>query len=433
MIEFLKSYKIAILWFWVEWKSTLNFLLSNWIDKSNITICDRNTLHNIDDIKIISWNNYLDNLWDFDYIFKSPWISPYTNNLKKYSSKILTQANLFFEIYKWKIISITQTKWKSTTSTLIYKILKNAWYNVKLVWNIWKPVLDEIDFSCKYDYIVYELSSYMLEELDNHHSEISILWNIYPDHLDWHDWFDNYKKSKEKVLNNSNNLLIWYTLYPKLKNKLLNRKILSFGWESSYYSHLKNSFFINWNSYLENLQTALIWDHNYDNICACIWVCDILWVDKKYTKQTLNNFIWLNHRLQDLWTYNWVKFIDDAISTTPESTIAWIKALWEDVDTIFLWWTNRWYDFSLLYKILEQYKIKNIVLFPDTWDIIYNQISKLYNILKTDSMQEAVEFAYKYTWEWKICLLSTASPSYSLWKNYQEKWNEFLKYIQELS
>ena len=92
------------------------------------------------------------------------------NWLLKYKDKLLTQAMIFYSLYKWKIISITQTKWKSTTATLTYEVLKNAWFKTKLVWNIWNPVLDEIDFNETYDFVVFELSSYMLEGFENHHS-----------------------------------------------------------------------------------------------------------------------------------------------------------------------------------------------------------------------------------------------------------------------
>ena len=96
-------------------------------------------------------------------------ISPYNNpELLEVKEKITSQAEILADNFEWKIIWITWTKGKSTTSTLLYEILKELWYKVKLVWNIWNPTLDEIDLLSneKYDYIVYELSSYMLENLE---------------------------------------------------------------------------------------------------------------------------------------------------------------------------------------------------------------------------------------------------------------------------
>ena len=80
-------------------------------------------------------------------------------------------------------------------TSIVYTILKNAGFNTKLVGNIWAPVLDEIDFNEEYDYVVCELSSYMLERL-NKKNYISVLWNIFPEHMDRHGWFENYAHAK---------------------------------------------------------------------------------------------------------------------------------------------------------------------------------------------------------------------------------------------
>ncbi len=420
---------IAILWFWKEGASTLRFLQKNGILDGSITILDKNINLQVENFnwQIIAWKNYLEQLDRYDYIFKSPWVSPYTNGLLPYKEKILTQTKLFYEFYAGKIISITQTKWKSTTTTLIYELLKNAWHNVKIVGNIGKPVFDEIDIMHdNYDFVVYELSSYMLEDLENHHSYISVLWNIFEDHLDWHLNFENYSNAKKNVLKNAENILIWYNLYPKIEKNLLNRKFLTFGSEWAYISHDKNEYFINSEKTWIILEPKIPWDHNLDNFAWVLWVCQIIWIPYEFFIQTINNFSGLEHRLQNIWTFAGISFIDDAISTTPESTIEAIKTFQNEWETIFLWWTDRWYHFENLVKIIEQSNIKNIVLFPESWENIkkWLKIGK-YNILETDSMQKAVEFAFKHTAKWKICLLSTASPSYSLWKNFEVKWNEF--------
>lgn len=418
---------IAILWYWKEWSSTLRFLQKNWIKDFNITILDKSLDLKIENFswKIISWEKYLETIWEYDYIFKSPWISPYTNDLKKYNDKILTQARLFFDYYKWKIISITQTKWKSTTTTLVYNLLKNAWYNVKIVWNIWNPVLDEIDiFSDNYDFVVYELSSYMLEELSNHHSFISILWNIYEDHLDWHNWFENYKKAKLNILNNADNLLIWSILEKNILGWLSWKSYKTF-WEKWYFSFKNTDFYIWKEIFVKDLSPKIPWNHNLVNFSGILWICDILNISPDIFKKTIEDFQGLPHRLENIWTFKKITFIDDAISTTPESTIEAIKTFWNDIWTIFLWWTDRWYKFEKLILELEKYNIKNIVLFPDSSKKIKKLLDGSYNFIETISMKEAVEFAFNNTLKWKICLLSTASPSYSIWKNFEEKWDVF--------
>lgn len=423
---------IAILGFKKEWNSTLRFLQRNWIKDWNITILDQNKDLKVEyfNWKIITWDNYLNNLDQYDYIFKSPWISIYTNNLEYIKDKILTQAKIFFEYYDKKIIWITQTKWKSTTATLVYNLLKNSWYNVKLVWNIWNPVLDEIDLEKdEYDFVVYELSSYMLDDLDNYKSYISIFWNIFPDHIDWHKNFENYFNAKKNILKNSENILVWLDLYPKIKKDLLNRNFLTFGEMGAYYRHIWKDYYIN-NEKILSLNPKIPWNHNLTNIAWILWVCDIVWIDKLIFIRTINDFEWLDHRLKNLWEFNQITFIDDAISTTPESTIEAIKTYDQNISTIFLWWTNRWYDFEKLALEIEKQGIDNIVLFPDSWKKILKYLKKgNYNILETSSMSDWVNFALKYTKKGKICLLSTASPSYSLWENFEEKWDLFYKEI----
>ena len=404
-ISELKNKKIAILWYWKEGKSTHDFLINLWINPKYISILDNNILPNIPLPKgKVRWGpSYLDNLNIYDIIIKSPGISLYIPEIFKVKDKIISQTEIFFNNYTWKVIWITWTKGKSTISTLTYNLLKKAWYKVKLVWNIWKPVLDEIDILSweKYDFVVYELSSYMLEWFKPN-CYIWLVNNIYPDHLDWHKNFENYKIAKENILKNSENTLIWENDY--------KAKDIDF-----------------------EIETTLLWEHNKHNISWILKISDIIWIDRKIFLKTIKEFKPLSHRLENIWTYNWITFIDDAISTTPESTIEAIKTFWDKIWTIFLWWTDRWYNFTELINYLELYKIRNIVLFPDSWNKIWQLLDNNYTILNTNSMKKAIEFAFKHTTSWEICLLSTASPSYSLWKNYEEKGSEFKKEILEFN
>lgn len=443
-IEKLKKYKekkVAILWYWKEGKSTLNFLLNLWI--KNITILDKQTeIEKKEAINYILWEKYIDNLWEFDLIFKTPWISPYNEKISPYREKLISQAEIFFDNYKWKVIWITWTKGKSTTVTLTYEILKKIWYNVKLVWNIWTPVLDEIDVlnNYTYDFIVYELSSYMLETIKPK-LFIWVLNNIYNCHLDWHNWKQNYTNAKYNILKYSQFKLLNYEL--KEDKNISNLNNLYLFWENWDY-YFKNWLFYKFKQELFKDKNILLnWEHNRKNISAVIWIIDI--IDNKNTshnisqlQELLKTFNWLPYRQENIWTYNWITFINDAIATTPESTIAAIKTFWEKIWTIFLWGQDSGFEFSELVKTLKYYNIKNIVLFPDTWEKIFWDLSKynyetIFNldwkyspkILKTKSMKSAVDFWFKNTSKWKICILSNAAPSFSLWSWYIQKWDNF--------
>jgi UDP-N-acetylmuramoylalanine--D-glutamate ligase len=441
-LEELKKYKekkIAILGFWKEGKSSLDFLLKLWF--KNITILDKNLkIEKKDQIHYQLWEKYLDKLNDFNLVFKSPWISPYNELITPYTKKLITQAQIFFSNYSWKIIWITWTKWKSTTSTLTYEVLKQIWYDVKIVWNIWNPVLDEVNIidNESYDFIVYELSSYMLEWLKAN-IFIWVINNIYDCHLDWHLWRLNYEKAKFWAINNSTYKLLNY----ELKNTTKNINNVLYFWEDWNYYYKNWLFYINEQAVLKDENIALQWEHNRKNITVVIWILDIINHNKikeyiVWLKKVLSTFTWLPHRIQNIWVYNWITFIDDAIATTPESTIAAINTYEHNIWTILLWWQDSWFHFEELRNILEKYNILNIVLFPDSWEkIFWNQSNHNYEtifnldwnyspkILKTKSMRSAIDFAYKNTPKWKICILSNAAPSFSLWTGYIQKWNQF--------
>jgi len=451
---------IAILWYWKEGKSTLRFLLELWISEDNITIIDKNSISlDNDNIKTISWENYLDNLDNYNLIIKSPWISPYNIKISPYRDKLTSQTEIFFKNYEWRTIWITATKGKSTVSTLLYETLKNAEYNVKLVGNIGKPVFDEINLLDpeNYNYVIYELSSYMLETCKPN-CNIAVLWNIYTCHLDYHnDSFPIYEQAKLNILNNSDNIIISQE-FNQYGQNIDNCK---YFWLETNYSYSEKYFYKNNQELLTSQNLLLLWDHNKRNISCVIGILDIIteeynhnsaWIFSKLIlnlENTLKTFSGLPHRMEKVANHQWITFIDDWISTTPESTIEAIKTFWNQINTLFLWGWDYWFtkeSYGLLINAITEFNIKNIVLFPDTgldvfnikrWSVLENTlISKMINdvelkLFYTDSMEEAIKFSYNNTGENNICLMSCAAPSYSLWTGYEQKWEEFKKNIEK--
>ncbi len=465
MINFEKfqNKKIAILGYGREWKSTLQFLLKIGVQPKNITILDvvqkiewladnleylYKTFGIEPEINMILGDTYLDSLKKFDLIIKTPGISIYHSKIYPYRKKITSQAQIFFDYYQGKIIAITGTKGKSTTCTLTYETLKAAGKNVQLIGNIGKPVLDFLHIddltSQKDEYAVFEVSSYMLEWLKKQ-NYISVILNIYADHIDRHQGFDNYQKAKFNILYGSEHNILRYEV---AKNNELDEDdfkeyhVSMFG-KKGKYRYKNNAFYINTRKVFDDTWILLLWEHNMMNICAVLGICDIMKIQPTILKDVLKTFKWLPHRMENIWTYGGITWIDDAISTTPESTIQAIQTFGKDVDTIFLGGTDRGYVFNNLIKCLRKYGVRNVVLFPDSGKRIAQMIKDeevppgkdviWMKIFQTNDMKEAVKFAYKYTKHGKICLLSTASPSYTLRKNFEEKGNLFQKYIKELA
>jgi len=350
---------------------------------------------------------------DYDLAVKTPGIKkelvkiPYTSATNIFFSETKNLGN--------KIIGVTGSKGKSTTASLIFSILKEAGKNAKLLGNIGNPMLESLLMPIEKDQIfVVELSSYQLDDI-KFSPDIAVITNLFPEHMNYHNGVDNYYNAKKNIINfqEANNVFVY-----NQSNKKLS------AWTKTAKS--KTIPFIN-EGFLNGISLPLIGEHNKENIRAAVAVAKELSISDETIKNAIEKFKPLPHRLEFVGEFKGIKFYDDAISTTPESTIAAIKAL-KNVDTIFLGGEDRGYNFSHLEKIIKKYKIKNVALFPDSGKKI--KVKGL-NILETKSMDEAVKFAYKYTTPGKICLLSCASPSYSLWKNFEEKGDQFKKFVKK--
>lgn len=354
---------------------------------------------------------YLKNQHKYDLAIKTPGIPkklveiPYT-----------TATNIFFARNKNLTIGITGSKGKSTTTSLIYEILKASGKNVSMLGNIGKPMLEALLNPVEPDKIfILELSSAQLEDLD-FSPNIAVITNLFEEHMDYHGSVENYYKAKKNIINFQNKSDVFiYNPKDKMLCKWAKEKV---GKAVASIEEIP----------LQNSEIPLIGEHNKQNIKLAITVAKEFNIPDEIIIKAIKNFKPLAHRLEFVGEFKGIKFYDDAISTTPESTIEAIKSL-KNIDTIFLGGQDRGYNFSQLEKIIKKYRIKNIVLFPESGNKILKS-EKGFNVLKTKSMQAAVKFAYKYTQPGKICLLSCASPSYSLWENFEEKGNQFQKFVK---
>jgi UDP-N-acetylmuramoylalanine-D-glutamate ligase len=374
--KFLGIKNVCVLGYGREGKITEKYIRKNYPDLK-IGILDRS----LD-------KNYLKKQEEYDLAIKTSGISK-----SKVSIPYTTATNIFFSKNKNFTIGVTGSKGKSTTASLIYEILKAAGKKVRLIGNIGHPMLEvllgKVDPG---EMFVIELSSYMLEDIE-YSPNIAVMTNLFPEHMDYHGGVEKYYSAKQNIFKfqNPDDLAV---------KPPFNEKI-----------QLKES------------EITLLGRHNLQNIQAAVKVARSLKIPESAIKKAIKNFKPLPHRLEFIGEKGGIKFFDDAISTTPESTIAAIQTL-KKIGTIFLGGEDRGYDFQNLEKILRKYKIKNVVLFPDSGKRILKS-RQGFNILETRSMKAAVAFAFKNTPEGQICLLSTASPSYSLWKNFEEKGEKF--------
>jgi len=362
---------------------------------------------------------YLDKQRGADIAIRTPGIPK-----ERMTIQYTTATNIFFSAIggqgrqKNKIIGVTGSKGKSTTASLIYAIIKRSGKSVQLLGNIGGPMLAALQKPVKKgELFVLELSSYQLDDIQAS-PWVAVVTNLFPEHMNYHGSIEKYYEAKRRIVafQRPSDFFIFNAGAPVLKDWAMEAPsaVLPFAAELP----------------MPEKEIPLLGEHNRQNVKAAIAAARLLGISDEVIRLAVKGFKPLAHRLELVGTYKDVTFYDDAISTTPESTMEALKSL-PNVGTIFLGGQDRGYDFSQLRKAIASYGIKNIVLFPDSGAKIIPDKRGL-NVLATRSMKEAVAFAYKHAPAGSICLLSTASPSYSVWRDFEQKGDEFQKWVRKL-
>ena len=362
--------------------------------------------------------DYLKHLQEYKLVIKTPGISPHKPEIvaaKKNGVIFSSHTQLFFEVCPSKnIIGITGTKGKSTTTSIIYEVLKANHKPAVLVGNIGKPALDFLSDISPNTWVVMELSSYQLMDMSAS-PHIAVLQNIYPDHLDYHSDFAEYKNAKLNITKyqNANDYLITQLDVPTKAKKTI--------------------FSIS--DFDPQVKTKLIGDHNKLNIIPILKISDILKLSKTLTHQAIENFQPLETRLELVATKNGIGFYADTLATIPQATIAAIDGLSSEVETLIAGGHDRKQNYSDLAKKILNSNIKNLILFPATGSRIWEEVSKLeprsINHFAVTNMSDAVKIALHQTTSGKICLLSPAAPSFTLFKDYHDEYEQYKKFIEQ--
>ena len=433
----IKDKSIAILGFGKEGKSSYNFI-RRYLPNKKIAIIDKNDklLEQNDYLKedknviVITGENYLDSINDYDMIIKSPGVKIPNELVKIVKDKITSQLELLLEIDRNNIIGITGTKGKSTTSSLLYKIIKDQDIDCLLLGNVGNPILDYIEDIKEDTILVIECSSYQLEMI--HYSpHIGLVLNLFEDHLIYHINLEDYWHSKLNMFRYQTNSD--YMLYDsELVN--VNNEISKNHFHSNKLDIYKDFkiddnrvIFENRIIYDKSSKREIIGEHNFKNILFVLRVCILLGLDLEKARKSIETFKPLKHRMEYFGTYNGVKYYDDTIATIPEATINCIEAL-KEVDTLIFGGLDRGIDYSILIDYLNNSKIDNIIAMPDTgYKIAKELVNK--KVFKVSTLEEAVITAKKVTK--KICVLSPAAPSYNAFKNFEEKGDLFKELVKK--
>lgn len=369
--------------------------------------------------------NYLRNLDRFDVIVRSPGVYRYLPQIVKAEKdgvKITSAIRIFFAQCPAKIIGVTGTKGKGTTATLIDEILKKAGKDVYLAGNIGKPYLELLPLIHNSSFVILEMSSFQLIDMDQS-PHIAVILNITSDHLDWHKNRKEYVEAKKNIVAHqaAADFAVINVEYatPKSFARETKAKVIFFDKEE-----LKPKF---------KQKLLLRGEHNLENVAAAVGVAKILKIKDTVILEAIRNFKGLEHRLELVRQVNGVTFYNDSFATGPQPTAAAIRAFTE-AETLILGGSDKGLDYAQLRSEIEKREnVKNLILIGQIGEKIGKGIKnkKVISLGKT-AMPGIVKEAYKVTPKGGVVILSPAAASFDMFANYKDRGNQFKKAVRSL-
>jgi UDP-N-acetylmuramoyl-L-alanine---L-glutamate ligase len=359
-----------------------------------------------------------------DVLVKSPGVSLYRREIETARQKgaaVTSLLNLWFgEGVEVKTICVTGTKGKSTTASLIAHILDRLGRRVALAGNIGVPVT-EID-QTKADYAVIEVSSYQAADFDGV-CDIALLTSLFPEHLDWHGALDAYYRDKLNLLRRSRCAIVnrQTAAAVKLAQRLFNDPAALHARGKEIFDGPAQIGAVG-NRYLAR-------PHNLSNLCAALTVAKVLGLNLAEALDAAGDFHALPHRQQEIGEIDGVLYVDDSISTAPESTIAALEVYAAREITVILGGYDRGIDYGKLVARLKVGGARAVVCLGASGSRIYAALraggGELPEAAFVPSMEEAVSFAKRVTPSAGVVLLSPAAPSYGYYRDFAERGCDF--------
>ncbi len=383
-------------------------------------------------------------------VFKSPGISLKDFDDGFWKEHICSQTQLFLELFRKQTIGITGTKGKSTTTSLIYHILKQAGKDTVIGGNMGVPPLDLFEKIKPDTLAVLEMSSHQLETVTLS-PYIAVFLNLFPEHLDHYKSYQHYQQAKYNIarwqqkddfliINSSSEWIKKLMKSNATSAKIFNFQVGLLDNDASAYVKGKDVFLhagkikVQWQNLTDRI--ALPGDHNLNNILASALVCALSDIPQEQIRQGLETFEGLPHRLQFLGTYRKVDCYNDSISTIPESTISALTTL-KRVHTLLLGGYDRGIDYSQLIHFLNSYPVSTVIFLGNAgkkmrnlWEVAGNKNDK--KNYWFDDFRPAVICAVENTPAGEKLLLSPAAASYDMFKNFEERGKTFHEILKSL-
>ena len=454
--DYIRFRKVAVIGMGVSNLPLLDYLYEK---KANVTIFDEKDLDSIsNDImeKIREYGfqfhfgeNCLEYLKNFNLIFRSPSCLPTRKELEEEAKRgaiVTTEIELLMKMCPCKIVGVTGSDGKTTTTSLINAILKHAGYNTFLGGNIGTPLFTRLNEMKPSDVVVLELSSFQLMgmEVSPH---IAVITNITPNHLNIHKDYQEYIDAKKNifkyqeqddilVLNYDNEItkecakeahgkVIFFSSKTKLDNGYIVDEDVIKKCEDKVRKHILN---------VEDV--ILRGNHNYQNIATAIAATSPM-VDMEKAIEAIKEFKPVEHRIEFVREIDGVKWYNDSASSSPSRTLSGINAFKEDIILIAGGYDKN-LDYTPLAKTIVN-KTKALILIGQTANKIFDAVkseleleNKELDIYMCNSLEETIQIAKKRAKSGQVVLFSPASASFDMFKNFADRGNKFKKLVNEL-
>ena len=442
--EYIKGKKVSVIGIGISNRPLIKYLVSL---GAVVTAYDKKTKEMLGDIAqelesmgvVLSLgDNYLDNL-SGDVIFKTPGMRYDNPNLLKArenGSIITSEMEVFFEICPAGIIAITGSDGKTTTTTLIHTMLKEAGYTAHLGGNIGTPLMTKAEEMKTTDYAVLELSSFQLHTMKKS-PHIAVITNITPNHLDWHTDYQEYIDAKKNIARslNKNDILVTN------KNNEEARKIgESLKCECRFFSsvddatvYLKDEvIYYKDEPVLKTKDIKIPGHHNVENYMAAIAaVYDI--VGKDVVQKVAREFGGVPHRIELVRTINGVRYYNSSIDSSPNRTINTLNVFSEPV-VLIAGGKDKGIPYDEIGQPIKEH-VKTLILIGATSKLIDDAVKSVNGNITTfyvNTYEEAVKLAKDNAVSGDVVLLSSASTSFDMFNNFEERGNLFKELVQKL-
>ena len=421
---------------------------------ADVTACDKRSFDELGDIavklqesgvKLSLGETYLKNL-DADVLFRTPGMNynmPELVALREKGIEITSEMETFFELCPCKIIAVTGSDGKTTTTTIISEFLKAEGKKVHLGGNIGKPLLPEVFDISPEDFAVVELSSFQLISMKKS-PHISVVTNITPNHLDVHKDMDEYIEAKRNIvkyqnedsvtiLNYNNDITRAFADNLKSEVRFFNEKVDS---HTCIYKE-GSTIFVNEKKVLDVYEIAIPGEHNVENYMAAIGA---VWgiVSVENILKVANNFGGVAHRAEFVRLLDGVRYYNDSIASSPTRTIKGMLSLFEQKIILICGGYDKNIPYAPLGPVINE-KVKTLILIGATAPKIEAAVREAENfheqnlkIIKAESFEDAVKIARDEAIDGDIVSLSPASASFDMFRDFEHRGNYFKELVNAL-